>query len=42
MQTIKYIGQVIKNNSNSKMKKIIFFLATFISTGCFVVTSAGR
>ena len=36
MQTIKYIGQVIKNNSNSKMKKIIFFLATFISTGCFV------
>ncbi len=36
MQTIKYISKMAVKKSNSKMKKIIFFLATFVSTGCFV------
>ena len=36
MQTIKYISNTFIKQSDSKIKKIIFFLATFISTGCFV------
>ena len=36
MQTIKFIGNAFIKKSNAKIKKIIFFLATFISTGCFV------
>ena len=36
MQTIKEVSKFIINNSSNKGKKIIFFLATLLATGCFI------
>ena len=36
MQTIEEVGKIVKQKANSKTKKVIFFLSSFIATGCFV------
>ena len=36
MQTVREISKVLINNSSTRGKKAIFFVASFIATGCFI------
>ena len=36
MKTVKEIGKILTKNTSTRGKKVVFFIASFIATGCFV------